>query len=172
MDARAVITDGKGRFTVESIQVGDPQAGEVMVDIKASGVCHTDHKFMFRDIVQILGHEGAGVVRKAGPGVTGLAPATPPGLASIHQRVKCGAGRLRTRQVLDCQDFQYVALQVIRVDSGDVALSGEPRHRVDQAFHADGRFIAPEGPHGAHDRRGVTRHHRAERAGARAHTTE
>jgi S-(hydroxymethyl)glutathione dehydrogenase/alcohol dehydrogenase len=74
MDARAVVTDGKGRFTVESIQVGDPQSGEVMVDIKASGVCHTDHKFMFRDIVQILGHEGAGVVRKAGPGVTGLAP--------------------------------------------------------------------------------------------------
>jgi S-(hydroxymethyl)glutathione dehydrogenase / alcohol dehydrogenase len=74
MDARAVITDGKGNFTIESIQVGDPQAGEVMVDIKASGVCHTDHKFMLRDIVQILGHEGAGVVRKAGPGVTGLAP--------------------------------------------------------------------------------------------------
>jgi Zn-dependent alcohol dehydrogenase len=74
MDARAVITDGKGKFTVESIQVGDPQAGEVMVDIKASGVCHTDHKFMFRDLVMILGHEGAGVVRKVGPGVTGLAP--------------------------------------------------------------------------------------------------
>ena len=74
MDARAVVTDGKGAFSVESIQVGDPQAGEVMVDIKASGVCHTDHKFLFRDIVQILGHEGAGVVRKVGPGVTGVAP--------------------------------------------------------------------------------------------------
>jgi S-(hydroxymethyl)glutathione dehydrogenase/alcohol dehydrogenase len=74
MDARAVITDGKGHFSVESIQVGDPQAGEVMVEIRASGVCHTDHKFLFRDTVQILGHEGAGVVRKTGPGVTGLSP--------------------------------------------------------------------------------------------------
>jgi S-(hydroxymethyl)glutathione dehydrogenase/alcohol dehydrogenase len=74
MDARAVITDGKGNFSVETIQVGDPQAGEVMVEIRASGVCHTDHKFLTRGAVQILGHEGAGVVAKAGPGVTGLAP--------------------------------------------------------------------------------------------------
>jgi S-(hydroxymethyl)glutathione dehydrogenase/alcohol dehydrogenase len=74
MDARAVLTDGKGKFSVETIQVGDPQAGEVMVEIKASGVCHTDHKFLFRDIVQILGHEGAGLVKKVGAGVTGLKP--------------------------------------------------------------------------------------------------
>src|ERR1051325_10611121 len=47
MQARAVITDGKGNFSVESIEVGDPQADEVQVEIKASGVCHTDHKFMF-----------------------------------------------------------------------------------------------------------------------------
>ncbi|HVE40385.1 MAG TPA: Zn-dependent alcohol dehydrogenase [Planctomycetota bacterium] len=74
MEARAVLTDGKGHFSVETIQVGDPQAGEVMVEIKASGVCHTDHKFLFRDTVQILGHEGAGVVKKIGAGVTGLNP--------------------------------------------------------------------------------------------------
>jgi Zn-dependent alcohol dehydrogenase len=74
MDARAVITDGKGNYSVEAIEVGDPQAGEVMVEIKASGVCHTDHKFLFRDTVQILGHEGAGIVKKVGAGVTGLAP--------------------------------------------------------------------------------------------------
>ena len=74
MDARAVITDGKGGFSVESIQVGDPEEGEVRVAIKASGVCHTDHKFLFRGVEQILGHEGAGVVDRVGPGVTGLAP--------------------------------------------------------------------------------------------------
>lgn len=70
MEARAVITDGKGGFGVETIEVGDPQQGEVMVEIKASGVCHTDHKFLTRGIVQILGHEGAGVVRRVGTGVT------------------------------------------------------------------------------------------------------
>jgi Zn-dependent alcohol dehydrogenase len=70
--ASAVITDGKGRFSVETVEVGDPQAGEVRVDLKASGVCHTDHKFLFRDRVQILGHEGAGVVRDVGRGVKRL----------------------------------------------------------------------------------------------------
>lgn len=73
MDARAVITDGKGRFSVESIKVGDPQRDEVLVEVKASGVCHTDHKFLSRGIVQILGHEGAGVVKRIGVGVTGIA---------------------------------------------------------------------------------------------------
>src|SRR6476620_531363 len=54
MQARAVITDGKGNFSVETIQVGDPQAGEGMVEIRASGVCHTDHKCLTRGAVQIL----------------------------------------------------------------------------------------------------------------------
>jgi len=74
MDARAVITDGKGGFSVEAIQVGEPQAGEVRVAIKASGVCHTDHKFLSRGVEQILGHEGAGVVDRVGPDVSGLVP--------------------------------------------------------------------------------------------------
>lgn len=73
MLARAVITDGKGEFSVESLEVGDPGPGEVRVAIRAAGVCHTDHKFLFRNCVQILGHEGAGVVVDTGPGVTGLA---------------------------------------------------------------------------------------------------
>jgi S-(hydroxymethyl)glutathione dehydrogenase/alcohol dehydrogenase len=69
IEARAVITDGEGGFSVETVQVGDPRSGEVQVDLRASGVCHTDHKFLFRKRIQILGHEGAGVVRKTGPGV-------------------------------------------------------------------------------------------------------
>jgi S-(hydroxymethyl)glutathione dehydrogenase/alcohol dehydrogenase len=72
--ARAVVTDGQGRFAVETIDVGDPRADEVQVEIRASGVCHTDDKFLRRGIVQVLGHEGAGVVRKVGPGVTRVAP--------------------------------------------------------------------------------------------------
>ena len=70
MQARAMITDGFGKFSCETVEVDDPQAGEVMVEIKASGVCHTDHQFLGNKITQILGHEGAGVVSKVGPGVT------------------------------------------------------------------------------------------------------
>jgi S-(hydroxymethyl)glutathione dehydrogenase/alcohol dehydrogenase len=74
MDARAVVTNGRGKFSVEALDVADPQRLEVMVDLKASGLCHTDHKFLFRKKIQILGHEGAGVVRKVGRGVKVVKP--------------------------------------------------------------------------------------------------
>jgi Zn-dependent alcohol dehydrogenase len=77
MKSRAVVTDGAGGYAVKDVEVGPPAAGEVLVEIKASGVCHTDHKFMFRGFSQILGHEGAGVVRAVGPGVSGVAPGDP-----------------------------------------------------------------------------------------------
>jgi Zn-dependent alcohol dehydrogenase len=74
MESRAVVTDGKGNFGVETIEVGAPGPGEVRVRVRAAGVCHTDHKFLTRGIVQILGHEGAGEVVDVGPGVEGLVP--------------------------------------------------------------------------------------------------
>lgn len=58
---------------VEDIVVGDPGPGEVLVRIKASGVCHTDlHVKMgtWEGFPFLLGHEGAGVVEAVGPGVT------------------------------------------------------------------------------------------------------
>jgi S-(hydroxymethyl)glutathione dehydrogenase/alcohol dehydrogenase len=88
MQAKAVITDGKGNFTVETVEVGDPGAGEVQVEIRASGVCHTDHKFLFRDRVFILGHEGAGVVRRVGPGVTRVKPGD---RVLLNWAIPCGA---------------------------------------------------------------------------------
>lgn len=72
--ARAVLTDGHGGVFLDDIEVDPPGAGEVLVELKAAGVCHTDHKYMFRGIKRVLGHEGAGVVAQIGPGVTGLRP--------------------------------------------------------------------------------------------------
>lgn len=69
-----MVADGKGGYSVRAVEVGDPAAGELQVEIKASGVCHTDDKFVQRGTEQILGHEGAGVVRKVGAGVTRVAP--------------------------------------------------------------------------------------------------
>lgn len=86
--AHAVITDGKGGYAVETVEVGAPQAGEVRVDLRASGVCHTDHKFLTRGIVQILGHEGAGVVRDVGPGVTRVRPGD---RVLLNWAIPCGA---------------------------------------------------------------------------------
>ncbi len=86
MRARAVVTDGQGGYGVRDVEVGDPGPGEVQVEIRASGVCHTDHKFMTRGIVQILGHEGAGVVRAVGPGVASVAAGDP---VLLHWAIPC-----------------------------------------------------------------------------------
>lgn len=73
MKARAAITDGKGHFRIDEFEVGAPGPGEVLVQIKASGVCHTDHKLLHRQPVLVMGHEGAGVVLQTGAGVTRVA---------------------------------------------------------------------------------------------------
>ena len=53
-----------------------PKAGEVLIEVKATGVCHTDAFTLSGDdpegIPVILGHEGAGIVREIGPGVTSV----------------------------------------------------------------------------------------------------
>lgn len=70
MIARGAISDMKGGFRIAELEVGDPAGGEVLVDIKASGICHTDHDSMRWDYPVVMGHEGAGVVRTVGAGVT------------------------------------------------------------------------------------------------------
>lgn len=64
---------------IETIDLQGPQAGEVLVEIKASGVCHTDaYTLSGQDpegiFPAILGHEGAGIVREIGKGVTSVKP--------------------------------------------------------------------------------------------------
>jgi S-(hydroxymethyl)glutathione dehydrogenase/alcohol dehydrogenase len=64
---------------IEEIDLAGPKAGEVLVEIKATGVCHTDEFTLSGadpegKFPAILGHEGAGIVREVGPGVTSVAP--------------------------------------------------------------------------------------------------
>jgi S-(hydroxymethyl)glutathione dehydrogenase / alcohol dehydrogenase len=78
MDVRAAVAWAAGKpLTVEKVQLAGPKAGEVLVEIKATGICHTDEftrsgadpEGLFP---AILGHEGAGVVVDVGAGVTTL----------------------------------------------------------------------------------------------------
>ncbi|MGC6425337.1 MAG: Zn-dependent alcohol dehydrogenase [Lentimonas sp.] len=69
IQAKAAITDGKGSFTIETIEVNRPKAGEVLVAIKASGVCHTDYDSLNWGYEHVMGHEGAGVIEAIGEGV-------------------------------------------------------------------------------------------------------
>ena len=79
MDVRAAVAFEAGRpLAVETVQLEGPGAGEVMVEIKATGICHTDAFTLSGDDPEglfpaILGHEGAGVVVETGAGVAGVA---------------------------------------------------------------------------------------------------
>lgn len=72
MKGKAAITNGSGSFSIETIHVGIPAADEVLVEIKASGVCHTDYDSMKWGRPLVLGHEGAGVVIATGHDVAGI----------------------------------------------------------------------------------------------------
>jgi S-(hydroxymethyl)glutathione dehydrogenase/alcohol dehydrogenase len=73
----AVALEAKKKLVIETVDLDGPRAGEVLVEIKATGICHTD-EFTWSGadpeglFPAILGHEGAGIVVDVGPGVTSL----------------------------------------------------------------------------------------------------
>jgi S-(hydroxymethyl)glutathione dehydrogenase/alcohol dehydrogenase len=80
MKTRAAVAYGPGQpLVVETVDLAGPREGEVMVEIRATGVCHTDDftrsgadpEGLFP---AILGHEGAGIVVETGPGVKSVRP--------------------------------------------------------------------------------------------------
>ena len=77
-ESRAAIAREAGQpLSIETIQVDGPREGEVMVEIKATGVCHTDAFTLSGAdpeglFPSVLGHEGAGIVVDIGPGVTSV----------------------------------------------------------------------------------------------------
>ena len=79
MKSRAAVAFEAGKpLEIVEVDVHPPQAGEVLVEIKATGICHTDAFTLSGEDPEgafpaILGHEGAGIVREIGPGVTSLA---------------------------------------------------------------------------------------------------
>ncbi|MDB5133663.1 MAG: zinc-binding dehydrogenase [Mucilaginibacter sp.] len=71
---KAAITNGKGSFEISEIEVNDPGDDEVLVKIKAAGLCHTDYDSLSWGKQLILGHEGSGIIVKTGKSVKELYP--------------------------------------------------------------------------------------------------
>jgi len=75
----AVAWEAAKPLAIDEVELDGPQAGEVLVEIKATGICHTD-KYTLSGadpeglFPAILGHEGAGIVVECGPGVTSVKP--------------------------------------------------------------------------------------------------
>jgi S-(hydroxymethyl)glutathione dehydrogenase / alcohol dehydrogenase len=80
MKTRAAIAFEVGKpLVIDEVDLDGPKAGEVLVELKATGVCHTDEFTRSGADPEglfpvIFGHEGAGVVREVGAGVTSVAP--------------------------------------------------------------------------------------------------
>ena len=80
MRSRAAIAFEAGQpLTVDEIEVDGPREGEVLVEVMATGICHTDEFTLSGADPEgifpaVLGHEGAGIVREVGPGVKSLGP--------------------------------------------------------------------------------------------------
>ena len=76
MDVRAAVAVAAGKpLEIMTVELEGPKAGEVLVEIKATGICHTDEFTLSGADPEglfpaILGHEGAGIVVDVGPGVT------------------------------------------------------------------------------------------------------
>ncbi|MBP0014026.1 MAG: S-(hydroxymethyl)glutathione dehydrogenase/class III alcohol dehydrogenase [Roseofilum sp. SBFL] len=80
METKAAIAFAPNQpLSIETVSLQPPEAGEVLIEIKATGICHTDaYTLSGADpeglFPAILGHEGAGVVVEVGPGVTSVKP--------------------------------------------------------------------------------------------------
>jgi S-(hydroxymethyl)mycothiol dehydrogenase len=94
-EVRGVVARGKGEpVSVETVVVPDPGPGEVVVDVQACGVCHTDLHYregaINDDFPFLLGHEAAGRVSEVGAGVTSVAPGD---FVVLNWRAVCGTCR-------------------------------------------------------------------------------
>ena len=72
----AVLYEHNTPFVIEELDLQDPSKGEVLVELKNTGICRTDEAAVTGSMVHplpaVLGHEGGGIVRQVGPGVTSV----------------------------------------------------------------------------------------------------
>lgn len=113
----AVMPAANSRFEIQEISVDDPQPGEVLVDIKAVGICHSDLVMVSgafgTAFPAVFGHEGAGVVLEVGEGVTKVAP----GDKVLLTFNSCGeCARCREDDPSYCEHFTALNMACARAD--------------------------------------------------------
>jgi aryl-alcohol dehydrogenase len=119
---RAAVTESQGAaFTIEELDLGELRPDEVLVDVQAAGICHTDlicrDQWMPVPLPAVLGHEGAGVVREVGAYVTNVKP----GDRVAMSFASCGgcATCLQGRSTY-CQDFFVRNFGALRPDGTSI----------------------------------------------------
>jgi S-(hydroxymethyl)glutathione dehydrogenase/alcohol dehydrogenase len=102
----ALIWEFNQPWSIEEIEIGDPQPGEVKVQMEASGMCHSDHHLVTGGIPMmgfpvLGGHEGAGIVTEVGAGVEGVAPGDHVVMSFIPSCGKCPSCQAGLRNLCD-----------------------------------------------------------------------
>ena len=128
MDTKAaVLFETHAPWQVEEITLDPPGPGEVMVELTASGLCHSDEHLVTGDMAMpqemldllgfpqypiIGGHEGAGVVMEVGAGVTSVAPGDPVSLSFVPSCGRCPSCSTGHQSLCDLGQFLIVGRQV------------------------------------------------------------
>lgn len=117
-------------WSVEEIEVGDPVAGEVTVELAASGLCHSDEHLVtgatpLPSYPALGGHEGAGIVTRVGPGVTSLKEGDHVVLAFIPACGKCAPCSSGHQNLCDLGMFLLTG-QAIADGTHRVTAKGQP----------------------------------------------
>lgn len=128
MQTRAAILDGAGQdWTIETIDLDPPKAGEVLLELVGSGLCHSDEHLLTGDMVLepataqelglqqfpvIGGHEGAGKVLEVGPGVTSVEPGDHVVLGFIPSCGRCPSCAVGRQNLCDLGAFLLAGRQV------------------------------------------------------------
>lgn len=131
MEIRAAVTNSKeAPFGIETIELGELAPDEVLVEVAAAGICHTD--LIVRDqwypvpLPAVLGHEGAGTITAVGAAVSKVVPGDRVGMSFGS----CGVcPNCRSGKPTYCHQFMAHNFAASRLD-GSTALSrqGEPIH--------------------------------------------
>ncbi len=128
MDVKAAVAFEAGKpLSIETVHLEGPKAGEVLIEVRATGICHTDEFTLSGADPEglfpaILGHEGAGVVVDTGPGVTSVKKGDhviPLYTPECRQCEYCLSGRTNPGPRLDARRHQPLS----------------PRQRTDPALH-------------------------------------
>ena len=139
----AVLRTGNGPFSVEELDLAEPNANEVLVRVVAAGMCHTD--LLSRELPpeffggpQVYGHEGAGVVEAVGSAVTHVAPGDHVVLSfnSCGSCPACAKGRLPY-----CFDFSLHNMSGGRPDGTSVFTDAQGA-RVGSHFFGQSSFAS------------------------------
>jgi aryl-alcohol dehydrogenase len=130
----AVVREPGGPFLLEQVELSGPRPDEVLVEIVAAGMCHTD--LLVRDsrpesLPAVLGHEGAGIVREVGSEVSDLGPGDP----VVLSFPSCGrCRRCRTGRSAYCDSIAALKFGCRRPDGSVATTDGEGRPVGDHFF--------------------------------------